>query len=76
MSGLDHLMSTEKMCYYTNENIFLQKETVKQNLRLETVEVRTTIQGRNQEKITLQMFIIILRMEAIILPQVQHPMAV
>jgi len=76
MSVLDHLMSTEKMCYYTNVNIFLQKETVKQNLRLETVEVRTTIQGRNQEKITLQMFIIILPMEAIILPQVQHRMAV
>lgn len=75
MSVLDHLMSTEKMYYYANENIFLQKETVKQNLRLETVEVRTTIQGRNQEKITLQMFII-LPMEAIILPQVQHPMAV
>jgi len=68
MRVLDHLMST-------NENIFLQKETVKQNLRLETVEVRTTIQGRNQEKITLRMFIIILPMEAIILPQVQHPMA-
>jgi hypothetical protein len=65
------------MYCYTNENIFLQKETVKQNLKLETVEVRTTIQGRNQEKITLQMFIIIiLAMEAIILPQVQHPMAV
>jgi hypothetical protein len=60
---------------YTNENISLQKETVKQNLRLETVEVRTTIQGRNQGKITLQMFII-LAMEAITLPQVQHPMAV
>jgi hypothetical protein len=69
-------MSIKKMCYYTNENIFLQKETVKQNLKLETVEVRTTIQGRNLEKITPQMFIIILPMEATILPQVQHPMAV
>jgi hypothetical protein len=49
---------------------------VKQNLRLEIVEVKTTIQGRNQGKITLHLFTIILPMEAITLPQDQHSMAV
>jgi hypothetical protein len=70
------LPSDKKLYFILIKTICLQKETVKQNLRLETVEVRTTIQGRSQAKITLQMFIIILAMEAITLPQVQHPMAI